>query len=283
MNPSPPEASPYLTLKLARELYGKAPETLAPAERTRVTQVARRQQEIEQRILATLEAVSVLLLPASVDSALAEIRQRFADDTEYHADLARAGLTPDSLRAALKRDLKVEAVLEQVAHRAPAVSDTDIEIFFLSHRARFIKPETRTLRHILVTINDTLTGNERPAAQAKIEQIRARLAKEPDRFAEQALKHSECPTAMNGGLLGEVPRGKLYPELDAAAFVLPAGGLSAVVESELGFHVALCEHIEPERDVTLAEARERIRERLETERRQAFQKAWIAALFQPPA
>ncbi len=280
MNPATPEATPYLTLKLARELYGKAPEKLAPAERTRVTQVARRQQEIEQRILATLEATSVLLLPASVDRAFAEIRQRFADDTEYLADLARAGLTPDSLRAALERDLKVEAVLEQVAHRAPAVSDTDIEIFFLQHRARFVKPETRTLRHILVTINDTLSGNERTAAQAKIEQIRARLAREPGRFAEQALKHSECPTAVNGGLLGEVPRGKLYPELDAAAFELPAGGLSAVVESELGFHVLLCERIEPQRDVTLAETSERIRERLETERRQAFQKAWVKQLFE---
>lgn len=275
-----PDASPYLTLKLARELYGKAPEALAPAERTRVTQVVRRQQEIEQRILATLEATSVLLLPASVDHALDEIRQRFADDTEYHADLAHAGLTPDSLRAALERDLKVEAVLEQVAHRAPIVSDTDIEIFFLQHRARFVKPETRTLRHILVTINDSLPGNERPAAQAKIEQIHARLAREPDRFAEQALKHSECPTAMNGGLLGEVPRGKLYPELDAAAFALPAGGLSAVIESELGFHVVLCEHIEPQRDVTLEETRARIRERLETERRQSFQKAWVKRLFE---
>lgn len=279
MNPSTSEASPYLTLKLARELYGKAPEMLAPAERMRVTQVARRQQEIEQRILATLEATSVLLLPASVDHALDEIRQRFADDTEYHADLARAGLTLDSLHAALERDLKVEAVLEHVAHRAPAVSDTDIEIFFLQHRARFVKPETRRLRHILVTINEDLPGSTRDVALAKSEQIRARLVKEPGRFAEQALKHSECPTAMNGGLLGDVPRGKLYPELDAAAFALPAGGVSDIVESELGFHVLLCEGIEAERDVTLAETCDRIRARLETERRQSFQKAWVRELF----
>lgn len=275
----PADPSPYLTLKLARELFGKAPEMLAPEERGQVDKVARRQQDIERRILATLEATSVMLPPASVASAVAAIRQRFAAEAEYHADLARAGLTPESLRAALERDLKVEAVLEQVAHRAPAVSETDIEIFFLQHRARFVKPETRRLRHILVTINDTLSGNEHSAAQAKIERIHARLVRAPGCFAGQALKHSECPTAMNDGLLGQVPRGTLYPELDAAAFALPLGGVSGVVETELGFHVLLCETIEPERDVTLDETRTRIRERLETERRQAFQKAWIRQLF----
>ena len=270
-----PETSPYLTLKLARELYGKMPEALAPDERGQVERVAQRQQEIERCILATLEAGSVMLPAASVECAIAEIRQRFADEAEYHADLERAGLTHDSLCAALERDLKVEAVLEQVAHRAPPVSDTDIEIFFLQHHARFVKPETRTLRHILVTINDNLPGNARDAARVKIGQIHARLAKDAGRFAEQALKHSECPTAMNGGLLGDVPRGQLYAELDAAAFALPAGGLSDIVESELGFHVLLCERIVPERQVSLDETRDRIRDRLETERRQSFQKAWV--------
>lgn len=274
-----PEASPYLTLKLARELYGKAPDALAPDERGQVDTVARRQQEIERRILATLEAGSVVLPAASVARALAEIRQRFADAAEYHADLERAGLTHDSLSAALERDLKVEAVLEQVGHRAPPVSETDIEIFFLQHHARFVKPETRTLRHILVTINDDLPGNARATAGEKIGRIHARLVKDARRFAEQALKHSECPTAMNGGLLGDVPRGQLYPELDAAAFALPAGGLSGVVESELGFHILLCERIEPERQVSLDETRARIRDRLETERRQSFQKAWVRQLF----
>ena len=272
-------ASPYLALKLAREFYGKSPEALDRAERHRVAELARRQAEIESRILASVEASSVMLPDSSVAGALAEIRQRYPTTEEYAADLARTGLTHESLSQALERDLKVEAVLEQVAHRAPPVSATDIEIFFLQHAERFVKPETRTLRHILVTINDSLAGNERVAAHAKISAIHLRLTKEPQRFAEQALKHSECPTAMNGGLLGQVPRGKLYPEIDAVAFALPVGGLSDIVESSLGFHVVLCEGIEPERRVSLDETSERIRARLEEERHRGFQKVWVAELF----
>jgi peptidyl-prolyl cis-trans isomerase C len=273
--------SAYLTLKLAHALFGKSPEALAPDEQQRVAAVAQRQTAIEQRILATIEASSVVLPDASVAHTLDEIRGRYTDADAFHADLARTGLTDASLRAAIERDLVVEAVLEQIAGHAPPVSATDIEIFYLQHADRFTKPETRRLRHILVTINDALPGSERPAAQAKIAAIHARLCKEPARFAEQALKHSECPTAMNGGLLGALPRGKLYAEIDAVAFALPSGGLSDVVESPVGFHILLCESIDPERAVPLAEAHERVRAHLDENRHQAAQKAWVAGLFKP--
>ncbi|MCX8017287.1 MAG: nitrogen fixation protein NifM [Rhodocyclaceae bacterium] len=269
---------PWLALKLAREFYGKAPQALDADEQAHIARLAQRQAEIERRILASIEAAGVVLPAAAIERTLAEIRTRYPDEEEFCADLARAELTPERLRAAIERDLVVEAVLESVAKRVAAVNDTEIEIFYLQHRAKFEKPETRTLRHILITINAALPGSERPAAQAKALAILARLEKEPARFAEQALKHSECPTAMQGGLLGTLPKGKLYAELDAVAFALPEGGLSQLLESPLGFHILLCERIDPARAVPLAEAREKIRAHLTEKRRQAAQKAWITAL-----
>lgn len=273
--------SPYLTLKLAHEIFHKGPEQLDDSERQRVGGIAARQQQIEERILGSANAALVLLPAASVEACFKDIQDRYPDEPEFEADLARNGLTTETLRAAIERDLKVEAVLEQVAAATPPVSDTEVEIFYLQHRERFTRPETHTLRHILITINDEVAGSTRDAAQAKIEAIRARLLKDIGRFNEQALKHSECPTAMNGGLLGKVPRGKLFPEVESAAFALQAGELSAVVESELGFHIVLCDAVEPEALVPLAEVREKVREHLATGRRTAAQKAWIAGLFQP--
>jgi len=274
-----PEANSYLTLKLARELFRKPPEALAPDERQRVARVAARQLKIEQRILATPQAAQVVLPLSSVAQALDEIRSRYASDEDYVADLAKQNLDPDGLRAAIERDLRVEAVLERVASLAATVSDTDIEIFYLMNRHRFRRPERRTLRHILVTINDSLDGSERAAASAKIEAIRARIEKSPERFAEQALKHSECPTAMNGGLLGTVTRGQLFAELEPTAFALGLGRLSAAVESPLGFHLLRCDAIEAESELPLARVEEKIRGLLEDSRRRAAQKDWIAGLF----
>jgi peptidylprolyl isomerase/peptidyl-prolyl cis-trans isomerase C len=272
-----PDAS-YLSLKLAHALFSKSPEALDSAERNRVAAVAARQQQIESRILATPNAALVVLPPASVDACLKDIRDRYSAEPEFEADLAQAGLNAESLRAAVERDLVVEAVLEQVALGAAPVTDTEVEIFYLQHNPRFRRPETRTLRHILVTVNDSLPGNERAAASAKIDAIRQRLVKEPKRFSEQALKHSECPTAMNGGLLGKVPRGKLFAEVEAAAFALEPGALSGVVESPVGFHVLLCDSIHDETQLPLAEVRDKIRAHMTEMRQRAFQKSWIAGL-----
>lgn len=275
------DSSPYLTLKLSHELYSKSPDGLDEGERKRVAAIAARQQEIERRILGSAHAALVVLPGASIEACVKDIRDRYPDEPEFEADLGRSGLSVATLREAVERDLKVEAVLELVAAGAAPVSDTEVEIFYLQHLERFTRPETHTLRHILVTINDELPGSARDVALAKIDAVRERLLKDIARFSEQALKHSECPTAMNGGLLGKVPRGKLYVEVEAAAFALAPGELSAVVESPLGFHVVLCDAIEAATQVPLAEVRERVREHLAAGRRAAVQKSWIAGLFQP--
>ncbi len=272
------QGSLYLSLKLAVKLFGRPLETLGPDELQRVATVAARQLEIETLILATAQAAQVILPASSIDSGLMEIRKRYESDEDYHADLERVGLNAPGLRQAIARGLVVEAVLEKVAVAAEAVSETEVEIFWLINKSRFRCLETRVLAHILITIDDQLPGSERHVVRDKIAAIRARLVKDPLRFAEQALKHSECPTAMNGGLLGSVARGKLYPELEAVAFALAENELSVAVESELGYHLIHCVAIHPERQLQFPEAGLSIRESLEQQRRSQCQKAWIKAL-----
>jgi peptidyl-prolyl cis-trans isomerase C len=277
------EYLPYLTLKLARELYQKPPAKLEPDERQRVEQVVSRQLKIEQRILSTPEAAQIVLPPSSLQQALAEIRGRYANEEDYRADLDKSGLDPAGLQAAIERDLTFDAVLDRVASLSVDVSETDVEIFYFMHRERFRRPENRTMRHILVTINESVPGNDRVSARYKIDTIRERVLKSPKRFAEQALKHSECPTALNGGLLGKLKTGQLYPELDQVAATLAAGEISGIVESPMGFHILYCISVEAAGDMDLAQVKDRIRSHLLESRRRACQKAWIASLFKQEA
>lgn len=272
--------SAYLTLKLAQQLYQKNPDVLAPQERERVDTVAAKQRQLEALILATAEAAQVALPESSVKSSLDEIRKRYANEEDFHVDLDRIGLTEASLREAVERDLTVEAVLDKVAARAAKVSDTEVEIFYFMHKDRFTKPASRTLRHILITINPEYKENDRETAQARLEAVRRRLLKDPKRFEEQALKHSECPTAMNGGLLGNVIPGQLYAELEPAAFALQAGEISEVVESPVGLHIIYCEAVNEAATMPLAEARERVYQHLMGQRQKICQKSWINSLIQ---
>ena len=277
------EVDSYLRLKLSQELYRKPPSMLEPVEKQRVDSVAARQRSIEQRILSSAEAAQVVLPASSLSQALAEVRARYGSDEEFLADIESSGLDHEGLMSAIERDLKFDAILDGVASRVADVSETDIEIFYLMHRDKFCRPENRTLRHVLVTINESLRGNDRASARRKIDNVRARLLKSPQRFSELAMRYSECTTAMNGGLLGVVEKGQLFPELEKAAFALNVDELSRVIESPVGFHVIHCVAVESESEQPLSAVREKIRTHLIESRRRAAQKEWIATLFKQAA
>jgi peptidyl-prolyl cis-trans isomerase C len=273
------QAVAYLELKAAQSLFGKAPTALEADEREHVRKMAAKQFGLEARVLAAPEARDAMVPPASLEAAMEEIRKRYPDEADFHADLQHNGLDEAGFMDALERELMVEAILEKVGTRAARVSDIDVELYYQYHPDQFRRPETRRVRHILVTVNDDLQDNTRPVAQSRIEAIAERLARDPKRFEEQAMKHSECPTALQGGQLGDVPRGQLYPELDAALFDMKEGEISAILESPMGLHLLRCETITPAAVLTLKEARGPIRSLLEQRRKRVCQGAWVKQLL----
>lgn len=272
------QAVAYLELKAAQNLFGKPPTALEANEREHVRKMAARQFSLEARVLAAPEARDAMVPPASLAAALEEIRKRYAGVADFRADLQHNGLDEAGFMDALERELMVEAILEKVGTRAAKVSDIDVELYYQYHPDQFRRPETRRARHILITINADLPDNTRSVAHARIESIAARLARDPKRFEEQAMKHSECPTALQGGLLGDVPQGQLYPELDAALYAMREGEISAILESPMGLHLLRCDSIAPAAVLTLKEARNPIRTHLEQRRKRVCQQAWVKHL-----
>ncbi len=270
----------YLALKAANKLYGKATSVLQPAELAHVQSWAQHQYQLEARVLVATEARDAVVPEASLEAAMAKIRSRYPGCDEFIEDLARNGLDEAAFAAAMERELKVEAILEKVGTRADKVSDVDIELYYLYHPDQFRRPETRVARHILLTINEDFAENTHAAAYVRITAIAARLSKQPDRFEEQALKHSECPTALQGGALGDLPRGKLYPELDEVLFSLPEKSIGGVVESPLGFHILRCDAISEACVLSQEQARPHIRKLLEQKRKRVCQRAWIKQLLE---
>jgi peptidyl-prolyl cis-trans isomerase C len=261
----------YLELKLSWEMFQKAPETLSEPERGRLTEVASRQNSIERRILASQQAANVIVPEATLNTRLGEIRQRYASAEDYQHDLERNGLTEATLAAAVERDLRVESVLEKIASAVEPVSAVDAEIYYRLHPEAFDRPEARKLRHILITFSNPV---EKATARAILEGLRA-TGKDIESFAKAALRHSQCPTAMDGGKLGTVKRQQLFPELEPAAFALATDAVSEVLESPMGLHILRCDEILPFGMLPFAEACSHIIERLTEKRRREAQRDWI--------
>lgn len=264
----------YLELKLSWELFQKAPETLSDPERGRLTEVATRQSSIERRILASPQAANVVVPAATLTTRLGEIRQRYASEDDYRHDLEGSGLTEITLGEAVERDLRIESVLEKIAADTEPVSAVEAEIYYRLHPEAFDRPEARRLRHILVTFNNP---KQKLKVLKELEALRATLSSD-EKFANAALRHSQCPTAVEGGKLGIVKRGQLYAELEPSAFALTEGEVSAVLESPIGLHLMRCDEILPSGLLSFEEASAKIIERLGDKRRKDAQRAWILAL-----
>lgn len=266
----------YTELKLSWELHQRPPEALEPEQRKELASTAQRQQDIESLILSSPEAAAVVVTAAAIAQRLGEIRGRYESDKEFRADLSLISLDPAGLEVELARDLRIEGALERISSQVARANAVDAEIYYRLNAARYAAPERRVLRHILLTF----TGDEEKATTlALLEELRGEAGDEAA-FAALAQRHSQCPTAMNGGLLGTLTKGKLFPELDGIAFSLATGEVSEPAESPVGWHLLRCDRILPAGAPAFDEVRERIIAALDSSRQKAAQRQWIKSLRQ---
>ena len=265
----------YLRLRSALVGFQRTPAELNDDERRIVEQQAVQAYAIEEQVLATSEARDVHVPASVVEQAVRGIIERYPDRVEFETDLERNGLDTDTLRRAVERELRVEAVIERVLADHCEVSDDEVAIYYLQHKERFVRPEVRTLRHILITVNDDYPENSVERARERLHAVRQELNGDISRFEQLARSHSECPSAMEGGRIGKVKRGMLYPELDAVAFAMECGAISGVVESELGFHLLWCETVTDGGEVPLDEVAGKIREMLGEKKRKVYLRDWL--------
>ncbi|MDR2164109.1 MAG: nitrogen fixation protein NifM [Zoogloeaceae bacterium] len=268
---SPDPGNPYLRLKVALEFFRKPPHALSRQESEQLAQVTARQAHIEAAILTSPEASRVAVPEASRAARLTEIRGRYPDHAEFLSDMRANGLDEAALEIAIARDLIVEAVLEGVAAKIPEISETEAETYYHRHPQAFTRPETRRLRHILVTFRNDAQKEE---GMRLLTTLRSDI-RDSHEFAAAALRHSHCPTALEEGVIGTVGPGQLYPELEAHAFALAEGELSAPLESPVGLHLVFCEQIHPARNLSFSESKPHIIARLTEARRKKRQQAWI--------
>jgi peptidyl-prolyl cis-trans isomerase D len=122
------------------------------------------------------------------------------------------------------------------------VTPADLKSYYSAHMDEFRVPEEVKVRHILVSTppagpDGKVDPKAVETARVKAEDIQKKI-KGGANFAELAKKLSDDPgSAKEGGELGWIGRGRTVPEFEKAAFSLPPGQISDLVQSTFGFHI----------------------------------------------
>lgn len=130
----------------------------------------------------------------------------------------------------------IRALLEAEI-RTPTAEDDDCRRYYQSNLARFRSPDLYEPLHILFkAAEDDPAAFARAVAQA--EAVLAEIRATPDRFESIARALSDCPSASEGGRLGQVSAGETTPEFETALRSLEPGQICPnIVRTRYGVHI----------------------------------------------
>jgi len=124
---------------------------------------------------------------------------------------------------------------DEVPDSSVHVSDAAVHEYFESHKKELSKKGTASVSVLILP--RTITAADTAATRAHLLALRDQIQKGA-KFEDIAKSESQdSASAVQGGSLGTVTRGRFVPQFDSAAFALKPGELSQPVLSPYGFHL----------------------------------------------
>ena len=115
------------------------------------------------------------------------------------------------------------------------VADSDLRKFYDAHKAEFDRPAHASLS--VMHIARVTTAADSAAVRDHIARLRAEIAGGA-KFEDVAKRESsDTNSAVNGGDLGKVGKGRMVPDFEKAAFAMKVGELSQPVMTPFGYHL----------------------------------------------
>jgi len=241
-----------------------------------------------QQVLASLQA-SAVASQRQTDTALQAYLQRreiqiqrfepatFAAKVQVtDADLEKFYQTQtDRFRSPESADVEYLVLDAAALAKNIQLPEQDIKTYYEQNLQRLSGQEQRRASHILINAAKDAPAAEREKARTKADGLLADVRKDPKSFAQLARKNSDDPgSASNGGDLDFFAKGAMVKSFEDAVFALKKGEISAVVESEFGFHIILLTDIKAPATPSL----EAMRPKLEADLREQQAKRQFAEL-----
>ena len=173
---------------------------------------------------------------AEIDAEVAKVVGQVGGPENFRKALAAQGISEADFRRELEKGARVNKLVAQACTGIGDPTEEEVAAFYEAHKAEYVVPPQVLCQHILVKSEAGDAPEAKRAALEKIRAIRARIVAGGD-FADEAKKHSDCPSGQQGGSLGWFGRGMMVPEFDTCAFAMKKGEVSDIVTTQFGHHI----------------------------------------------
>lgn len=160
-----------------------------------------------------------------------------------------------------ERETDDEALIRTLIARevkTPEPDEASCRRFYEQNLKRFRSPDLFEAAHMLFPADPADADATARAKQQAVATLAEVLAA-PQRFAELARERSACPSAAQGGSLGQISRGQTAPEFETFLYNLDPGQICPVpVRTRFGYHVLRLDRRIEGRQLPFEAVRERI-------------------------
>ncbi len=241
-----------------------------------------RQQAMDSLIERALKLRYAQEQKITVDSKKVEedfktIRSRYKTAKEFQAALA--GEAEADFRASIYRELLAKKVQDQAVNE-PAkarVTDQVVRAYYDQHVAIFKRPKQFKASHILVKVDPAANAEERTKLEARAKELAAK-AKQGEDFYNLAYYNSDDRSKFVGGSLGTFHEGQTVKEFEQALLAMKPGEISSPVKTMFGWHIIKLDEVNPPRQLTFEEVKERIQSEQVEKAKEALEAEWLKQL-----
>jgi peptidyl-prolyl cis-trans isomerase C len=223
-------------IQTMRDNLGTRTDQLKPMDAGQLKNIVERgaTQIVERKLLlAAATAAKTVVPPEEFDKAMQSEYARAGGEQAFLDAVKKADISIDHIKTSIRETLVINKYLEGIAGSGATVTEEDLR---KAYEQETTGDKTASVRHILL-LTQGKTEQEKAVARKKIEDILAKAKAGAD-FAELAKQYSEDPGSKeNGGLYSDFPRGQMVKPFEDAAFSVPVGELSGVVETNYGYHI----------------------------------------------
>jgi parvulin-like peptidyl-prolyl isomerase len=209
-------------------------------------------------------AMGVRVSDKEIDTRLDALKQQYfkGDEDKFKAELDKQGLTVEQLREQLRARVLSDKIYSAVIKKVK-VTDAQIKAYYDNHKAQYLQPESREVRHILVK------------KKSLADELYAKLKNGAD-FAQLARKYTQDEASKADGGNFTAYKGKTVAPFDKFVFAAKKGDLSKPIKTEFGWHlIEVLSEVKPAAPQPLAEAKDTISSTLLQQQQNQALKAWV--------